>query len=94
MVERQLPKLHTGVRFPSPALFSYENKVGNADLEPKVRTWRQTSSKLIPSPGANRPKNVPEPRSGCVFDVPEIIPLPKCRIIRHNSHQETSRFQP
>jgi hypothetical protein len=25
MVERQLPKLHTGVRFPSPALFTYEN---------------------------------------------------------------------
>ena len=30
MVERQLPKLHTGVRFPSPAFFLGSLKVSTA----------------------------------------------------------------
>ena len=47
MVERQLPKLHTRVRFPSPALFTYEKR---GDFWPKkrqVRTSSQTNSLMF-----------------------------------------------
>ncbi len=44
MVEWQLPKLHTRVRFPSPAHFTYENEAEKAHIKPEVRTECQTSS--------------------------------------------------
>ncbi len=36
---------------------------------------------------------ISDARRAC-FATFETIPLPKCRIVRHNSRQETSRFQP
>src|SRR3982750_2151965 len=44
MAERQLPKLHTGVRFPSPALFTYDNWVCFAVKKWVVRTTDQNTA--------------------------------------------------
>jgi hypothetical protein len=44
MVERQLPKLHTGVRFPSPAVFTYEKEAEKASKLAEVRTKSQNTS--------------------------------------------------
>jgi hypothetical protein len=59
MVERQLPKLHTRVRFPSPAFLPMKKGLEKAPLNPKVRTKSQKTSsdfRLCP-PNCAMPKS-------------------------------------
>jgi hypothetical protein len=60
MAERQLPKLHTGVRFPSPAHLPMKTGAENAGLKAKIRTEIQTSSILVVRFSISRrlPKNI------------------------------------
>ena len=47
MVERQLPKLHTGVRFPSPADLPMTTRLETPHQQAKVRIQSQTSSIFV-----------------------------------------------
>jgi hypothetical protein len=52
MVERQLPKLHTRVRFPSPALAGLPERVQPKGRKRRVAVWRLSDAGELERPGA------------------------------------------